>query len=655
MSRRTGMSVTLGLSLLVNACGGQAPAQPESEPPLQAGCNPLGGAADEDCFLPFPSSHFTVSDASTATGLRVDLPEALLPASVADVRFDPAPLNRRDGFSPATTLLTYFPTRVDSADLPGPDHIEKSVLPESTVQLLRFDTGERVPLFAEVDANAFPMQKQALILRPVVRLAPATRYVAVIQHLHRADGGGELAPLSGFRAFRDDITAEGSPRRAEREHYEEIFTALEKQGIARATLQLAWDFTTGSDEPIHGRLVRMRDQAMSYVGSVSPPPFTFTKVDESPADLPGLQRRILGTFTVPSFLTNDASGGLSLGADGEPQIRDHGQFPLAIHVPECALTTTTPLPVMIFGHGSYSSAAEEMATDYQREITNRLCMIEVGTDWTGRASPDALFFLNNVLTDVNQLHISTERLQQAQINVLMLARLLKSGTLAAAPELQLNGKPLMDPSRVYYYGISEGGIQGGTFLALTSDVDRGALNVPCGFWSMFFWRSSDFYTVSSLFRQNYPDPLGAQVLMALTQPLWDYTDPATYGPHLIHDPLSGSMPKKILYQEGINDGSVPNQNTRAMVRTMGLTLLDPPVEAVFGVEQSKSPQESAYAQFDVGAMPRIGGDNVPPPDSPVHETIRNLEEVKKQLELFLREGGKVEDTCGGKPCVGLKP
>ena len=141
--------------------------------------------------------------------------------------------------------------------------------------------------------------------------------------------------------------------------------------------------------------------------------------------------------------------------------------------------------------------------------------------------------------------------------------------------------------------------------------------------------------------------------MALTQPLWDYTDPATYAPHLLRDPLPGIMPKKVLYQEGINDASVPNQNTRAMVRTMGMKLLSPRVEAVFGVDEVTGPQDSAYAQFDTGGVPPLGETDVPPGTTDVHESIRRLEPVKQQLQLFLKEGGKVQETCGGKPCTGL--
>jgi hypothetical protein len=628
-------------------------APPETEPPLQAGCNPLSGAADEDCLLPYPSSFFTVADTTAPTGVRVALPGSLLPANDKGVRFDATLLNGQDGFSAATTLLAYFPTRVDPTNLPGPGDVAASVGKDSPAQILRFDTLERVPLFAEVDENAQPAQRQALILHPVVRLSPSTRYVAVLQHL-QAEGGGETPPLSGFRALRDNITAPGSPRYPERARYEEIFTALQSAGLDRSALTLAWDFTTASDEGISGRLVKMRDQAMSYQGSgPPPPPVTFTTVTETPPSLPDLQRQITGTFTVPSFLTEDTMGGIDFGPDGQPQIRGFGQFPLAINVPACAQTAKLPLPVMIFGHGSYNTAANEMSTPYEREIINRLCMVQVGTDWIGRAAGDAAFFLFTVIYEASNIHIPTERLQQAHVNVLALARLLRGGSLSSMPELMLNGQPLIDSSRVYFYGISEGGIQGGTFLALTPDVSRGALNVPCGFWSMFFWRSSDFQPVLPLMQQTYADPIDLQVLLAATQPLWDYTDPATYAAHLLHDPLPGSMPKSILYQEGINDASVPNQNTRAMVRSIGLTLLTPSVEAVYGVDASAGPLGSAYTQFDTNALPSDGGTGVPPMVTPVHDTIRTLEPVKQQIQLFLIEGGQVQDTCGGKPCLNI--
>jgi hypothetical protein len=146
-------------------------------------------------------------------------------------------------------------------------------------------------------------------------------------------------------------------------------------------------------------------------------------------------------------------------------------------------------------------------------------------------------------------------------------------------------------------------------------------------------------------RFTYPDALEREKLMTLSQLLWDYTDPANYGAHLLHDPLPGNEPKKVLYQEGINDASVPNLTTRAMARTIGLPLLEPAVEKVMGLQESSGPLASAYVQFDTGVRPRLGGNNVPPTVSPVHEQIRELDEAKEQIAHFLRDDGMVVNTC----------
>ena len=102
------------------------------------------------------------------------------------------------------------------------------------------------------------------------------------------------------------------------------------------------------------------------------------------------------------------------------------------------------------------------------------------------------------------------------------------------------GRMTIDKSRIYYYGISNGGIQGVGALALSPHFARGALNVPGGFWSSMMWRSADFSQFALFLAGNYPDPLDRQLLVALSQSLWDYSDPATYAPHILSDPLPGS-------------------------------------------------------------------------------------------------------------------
>ncbi len=572
---------------------------------------------------------------------------------------DPTPINGRDGFSAATPIIVYFPdttTRIDSTLLPSFASPGDSLLPSSTVQIFEYATFARVPLMAELDANVGDGDRQALIIYPQLRLRPATRYVVAISGL-RTTTGQPVPPLSGFASLRDSQLDPGSVRAGLKPHFDEIFAMLGQQGLPRQSLQLAWDFTTQSDEPLYGRLIGMRDRAFSYQPTGAqppPPPVQITTVNEMPS--PHLLREIIGTYSVPSSLTDDQNGRLMPGPDGEPQIRGYGQFPLVIHIPACVQSAPGPVPVMIYGHGLFGGALDEMNSEYQLEIIDRLCMVQVGTDWIGLSAADETYVIDNVLTNFNNIIQLTDRLQQAHVNFAYLSHLIAGGGFDMLKQLQVNSQLSIDKSRIYYYGISNGGIQGLTALTLSPHFARGALCVPGGFWSRMMWRSADFSEFALLLSAAYPDPLDRQVLTALSQPLWDYTDPNTFAPHVLKDPLPGAGgTKQVLYQEGLGDAQVPNLTTRAMARTMGLPLLNQPIESVFGIDPVSAPADSAYVQYDIGQMPRPGATNVPPMDNPVHEAIRRLEAAKAQLQAFLTEGGQVIDSCNAMPCLFPPP
>ena len=647
--------VVLGGLPLCVSCTVHVDPTPQPEPPLAEGCNPLGGGVGEDCLSPFPSNYYLQTDAAGTR--RVTFPAGVLPTSRKGVALDPAPFAARDGFSPATPLIAYFPGSINPQNLPTPAKIEDSLKVTSPVQLLSAETGERVPLFAELDRNAMVGERQALLIRPQIRLRPKSRYVVAIAGLKTTDGL-DVPPLAGFAAIRSKDVEPGSIRGKLSAHYENLFQFLEQKGLPKKSLQLAWDFTTGDDTQVTGPVIKMRDTALAKLLPTDPPEpppplFTISKVENAPRD--PLLRQVIGSFRASSFLTHDESGRMNRDETGQPKLRGYGRFPLVVHIPKCVQTATAPVAVMIYGHGLFGGALGEMDSGYQREIINRLCMIQVGTDWIGLTEADAYYVANEVMSNFNNFAQITDRIQQAHVNFAVLARLIKDGSLAQIPELRVNGKVVIDSSQVYYYGISNGGVQGLTFLALSPDVKRGALNVPGGFWSLMMWRSANFEKLAPLLSASYADPLARQLLIALSQPLWDSSDPATYAPYIVKAPLPGSGgAKQVLYQEGLGDGQVPNLATRMIVRSMGIPLLNQPVEAVWGIPTASGPLPSAYVQFDVGQNPRPGDDNVPPKNNPVHEAIRRLEAAKQQLQGFLQDGGTVRETCDSKPCVFAK-
>ncbi|MGB5366348.1 MAG: hypothetical protein WBN14_08780, partial [Polyangiales bacterium] len=73
---------------------------------LPLGCDPL---TPSYCGFPYPNDYWTVADASTVTGLRLALPEATMPATLAGVRSNPDAFNEMDGFSPGIAAMTHFP------------------------------------------------------------------------------------------------------------------------------------------------------------------------------------------------------------------------------------------------------------------------------------------------------------------------------------------------------------------------------------------------------------------------------------------------------------------------------------------------------------------------------------------------------------------
>ena len=60
-------------------------------------------------MLPFPNDFFTVEDASTETGRRVDFNVLAMPRNVAGKPIDPTDWNRADGFSPGSLIVTKVP------------------------------------------------------------------------------------------------------------------------------------------------------------------------------------------------------------------------------------------------------------------------------------------------------------------------------------------------------------------------------------------------------------------------------------------------------------------------------------------------------------------------------------------------------------------
>jgi hypothetical protein len=625
----------------------------ELQQPLPAHCNPL---MREHCFLPWPSSFYLKPASSTKTGFKVAYDAKALPANNKGKPVEPTRHNLRDGFSVGAQPLLWLPGGISAEGLATIDAPKPSVDADHPIWLIAMPSGERVPFFTELDANATGTdQKQALVLRPLKPLEANSRYVVAVRTSVRDSAGKALVAPEGFARLRDGLPTADATLEGQRTTVEEVLTFLEGKGLARSELALAWDFRTQSRESATSQLVSLVDGALAKLPS-SGPAYTITEqTDHDEAKEPYLWREIVGTYQVPSYLVDDGPDAVfELDAAGKPKYRGMQSFEFRVHIPRCALTATKPLPVLIFGHGLFRNAHFELLAPYHKTLTNQLCMIEFSGTWIGLSSDDLQSVAAQVLPDFSRLPRVTDRIQQAHVNMHTLVELALGPILKDPALARPGGDPIADGQQVYYYGISNGGIQGFTFAALQQRIERFALNVPGGWWSMMMERSADFQLLAVLMKSVYPQALDRLIIILTSQAFFDTTDPINFTSFHRDGPLPGRKAKKLLLQEGRYDDEVPNMTTRALVRAAGLPLLKPAVESVWLVDEADGPLESAYTQWDVTPPQQPPKTNTPATkleeDVSAHKVPRRLEQLVDQLQRFFRPDGKIEATCNGK-CV----
>lgn len=597
-------------------------------------CDPL---VPEYCGYPFPSNVFTTDDATTPTGRRLALSDALMPTSVMDVKPQASAWDSRDGFSLGSTLMVQMPGATENG-LAIATNIEASLAADSSSIVLDAESGERIPHICELERVDDP-SRATLFIRPAVALSPGRRYIVALRNV-LDDGGAPLPASDAFAALRDLQPADPSLGIEERRPlYADIFSRLQDAGIERDDLQLAWDFTTASDENNTDWLVHMRDEALTEVGDT--PTFEITSVDED-FD-PRIAYRIDGTFEVPLFL--DVPGPVSLmnfGDDGLPEPTGMAQFGFTMLIPNSA--NDSPASLLQYGHGLLG-ARSEIERDHFMDFMDTYGYAMYSTDWIGLSAPDEAFL--GVIFDKGTLHEYEgvfARTQQAVINALVLNR-VATGGLAADP---MYG-PLLNADENLYYGISLGGILGTLYMSLSTDVQRGAADVMGSPFGLLLTRSRQFDAFFAIANITYEDPRDVQLALNLIQNFWDRAEPIGFLPHLRDEPFEGSPAHDLMMRAAVGDHSVSTVAARVQARTLGAPHVDTGVRSVFGLESTESAEGLGYLEYDFGLPPE--------PACPVpmracmdpHGALRGLPSADEQLDRFLRTG-EIANLCPEGTC-----
>lgn len=639
--------VALCLPAAVACGGGDSPPSGPLTLATPAECNPLGGLA---CVTPWPSSIYATDDASTATGRRLDIPLGALPTNRMDVTVDPAPYNRRDGFSPAAPLVTAFAQGVDGELLVSHLDIPASVTDQSPTVIVDMQTGARVEHFAELDVNnADWPEQQALYIRPARRLEGGRRYAVAIRKSLKARDGSDLAMPEGFAAILSGTATDHALLERARPRYEDILQVLESAGVPRDDLLVAWDFTTASDELIRRDVIAARDRALPLMGPAGEN-LTYEIIDDTPHDDPAIRRYVHGEFDAPLLLGNNAAYEyqtvLLRDADGLPVTDGLYRVPFWAIVPECAYNAAEPVPIMVYLHGLLGTGEQATGSDV-KDAAAALCMVVVGTDMRGMSTPD-LPSVASALTDANRAGIM-EQLVQGMVNHIALQHIAR-GPFAETLFVDDNGQSLVDAANVVVYGLSQGHIFGSTFLAYDPYIERGVFGVGGANYSLMLERSHNWTTYQLIMRGAYPDPLDQALVLNLFQHLWDATDPSGTANSLLTGDIPGTPEKHVLLHMGHADEAVPNLATAWQARTMGIPLLAPAPYEVHGLAAEEGALTDALVIWHGGVDdPPVG--NTAPEDTRSHYVTRHQPAAFRQMARFYATGEIVNECAGACMCA----
>jgi len=587
------------------------------------------------CLQPFPNDYFTKDDPATVTGKRLNLNIESMPANTDGVHIDPTDMNRADGFSPGSLITVKIPGLETPAAFANTGLVPEDDLhayddPDQPVIVINAETGERQPIWAELDSNPTSVDPSDagpggiganpdntgpvnLIIRPASNFDFGARYIVALRDLRDADDDPIEAPI-GFRVYRDDDVTDQPEVESRRPHMESIIDTLtEKAGVQRQSLYMAWDFTVASEQSVTGRATTIRDDAFARLGDTNladrkiegdSPSWQITRVlDQGDPIPPGerglpaqITRRVEGTINVPCYLDEDGCPpGAEFAHDPSGAIEWNPGYSRDVvfrcEIPDSVLAgsgNVAAATVGIYGHGLLGTQAQLTG---QAALAQQENTIWCAMDWEGFAEQD-LGTVISALADMSNFNKLADRMQQGFVNFMYLGRaLIHSNGLATDPAFALdngNGnQPVIDTSagadnRLQYMGVSQGAIMGGALTALEPDVDYGVLNVTGMNYSTLLRRSVDsdeYFKIPGLgLYAHYPNELERPLLLALIQLLWDRGEANGYAHNLTTDPLAGTQPHEVLLQAALGDHQVANVAAEVEARTTGASVYTPALE-----------------------------------------------------------------------------
>ena len=426
----------------------------------------------------------------------------------------------------------------------------------------------------------------------------------------------------------------------QQEHYhDKIFPILESEGFTQDQLQIAWDFTTRSEDNALHTIRSLRANVDELEDDLS---FTIDEVIEEDCEN-DRARLIKGQFSVPLFL-EEWSGMKPLLRDETGTVQQNGfvDVPFSVLIGCTLIQEKSPGQLIQYGHGLFGNMGE-LASGYNHTLVNEYGWVMFATEWTGMKRQDAPNITLELITNPTGFVTLTERLHQGWMEFYTLSKLVRSQHFINDASFKEEDSTLIDPSTLFYYGNSQGSVLGGGYVAMHPEIERAVLGVGGMPLNLLLNRAEGFDPFLRLMETMYSDSADITLLQIIFEHFWEPVESVGWA-HLQN--------KSILIQAGIGDKGVPTIGAQVMARAYNATLLEPYNREVYGLTSAPGPiNGSAYIEWDYGIPDSAG----PYPaesseEHNPHEAVRREPLVHQQIDTFLRTG-IVEQYCDG-PCIG---
>jgi len=304
-----------------------------------------------------------------------------------------------------------------------------------------------------------------------------------------------------------------------------------------------------------------------------------------------------GAYEAPNFQTGEvpyrspADGGdIVYGDDHLPAVQRTETIRVSFSVPRGPMPAAG-WPVVLYAHGTGGSYHSYLGDGTARRFAAEgLAMISIDQVLHGPRNPSGdpeLDFFNFQ----NPLSARNSPIQGA-LDDFSLLRLAIGLRYHPPAESQITYPELkFDPSKIYFFGHSQGGLTGPPFLAVEPMVSGAILSGAGGSLYYALLEKTEPVDirglVSSIILDNPLDEFNP--VLALLQTWIERSDPLNYGPLLAREPARGPdgtalRPKAIFQSLGVVDHYTPIPNIEALATAIGGNLVGTVLEPIEGLD-----------------------------------------------------------------------